>query len=70
MSPRIVPEHSQKPNKIEQQRDTALDMYELQGKNVDKFRDYYQREQKGNTTPSLNIDRNALEAEMKRRGLT
>lgn len=37
-------------NKIEQQRDTALDMYELQGKNVNNFRDYYQRERKGNTT--------------------
>ena len=29
-------------NKMERQMDTALDMYELQGKNVNNFRNYYE----------------------------
>ena len=32
-------------NKMERQYDTALDMYELQGKNVNNFRNYYENNQ-------------------------
>lgn len=35
-------------NKMERQYDTALDMYELQGKNVNNFRNYYENNQTTN----------------------